>query len=53
MKNNNNRGDNKSDRLKGKRAFATAGAAGIGRACALAFAREGGTVFATDLNEAG
>ena len=30
-----------SDRLKGKRAFVTAAAAGIGRACALAFAREG------------
>jgi 2-keto-3-deoxy-L-fuconate dehydrogenase len=42
-----------SDRLKGKRAFVTAGGAGIGRACALAFAREGATVFATDLNEAG
>lgn len=42
-----------SDRLKGKRAFVTAGAAGIGRACAQAFAREGATVFATDLNEAG
>jgi 2-keto-3-deoxy-L-fuconate dehydrogenase len=42
-----------SDRLKGKRAFITAGAAGIGRACALAFVREGATVFATDLNEAG
>ena len=42
-----------SDRLKGKRAFVTAGAAGIGRACALAFLREGATVFATDLNEAG
>ena len=26
------------DRLKGKRAFVTAGAVGIGRACALAFA---------------
>ena len=32
-----------SDRLKGKRAFVTAGAAGIGRACAIAFAREGAT----------
>jgi 2-dehydro-3-deoxy-L-fuconate 4-dehydrogenase len=42
-----------SDRLKGKRAFVTAGAAGIGRACALAFAREGATVFATDLDEKG
>jgi 2-keto-3-deoxy-L-fuconate dehydrogenase len=41
-----------SDRLKGKRAFVTAGAAGIGRACALAFAREGATVFATDIDEA-
>jgi 2-keto-3-deoxy-L-fuconate dehydrogenase len=40
-----------SDRLKGKRAFVTAAAAGIGRACALAFAREGATVFATDLDE--
>lgn len=42
-----------SDRLKGKRAFVTAGAAGIGRACALAFAREGATVIATDIDEAG
>jgi 2-keto-3-deoxy-L-fuconate dehydrogenase len=42
-----------SDRLKGKRAFVTAGAAGIGRACALAFAREGATVFATDIDEQG
>jgi 2-keto-3-deoxy-L-fuconate dehydrogenase len=40
-----------SDRLKGKRAFVTAAAAGIGRACALAFAREGSSVFATDLDE--
>jgi 2-keto-3-deoxy-L-fuconate dehydrogenase len=40
-----------SDRLKGKRAFVTAAAAGIGRACALAFAREGASVFATDLDE--
>jgi len=42
-----------SDRLKGKRAFVTAGAAGIGRACAMAFAREGATVFATDVDEKG
>ena len=42
-----------SDRLKGKRAFVTAGAVGIGRACAIAFAREGATVIATDINEAG
>src|SRR4051795_9615420 len=41
------------DRLKGKRAFVTAGAAGIGRACAVAFAREGASVFATDIDENG
>src|SRR5712672_4806825 len=41
------------DRLQGKRAFVTAGAAGIGRACAAAFAREGATVFATDIDEKG
>jgi 2-keto-3-deoxy-L-fuconate dehydrogenase len=40
-----------SDRLKGKRAFVTAGAAGIGRACAISFAREGASVFATDIDE--
>jgi 2-keto-3-deoxy-L-fuconate dehydrogenase len=40
-----------SDRLKGKRAFVTAAAAGIGRACAAAFAREGADVFATDIDE--
>jgi 2-keto-3-deoxy-L-fuconate dehydrogenase len=42
-----------SERLKGKRAFVTAAAAGIGRACAIAFAREGATVFATDIDENG
>jgi 2-dehydro-3-deoxy-L-fuconate 4-dehydrogenase len=42
-----------SDRLKGKRAFVTAAAAGIGRACAVAFAREGASVFATDVDERG
>src|SRR5215468_8258774 len=42
-----------SDRLKGKRAFVTAAAAGIGRACAVAFAREGANVFATDIDEQG
>jgi 2-keto-3-deoxy-L-fuconate dehydrogenase len=42
-----------SDRLKGKRAFVTAASAGIGRACALAFAREGASVFATDIDEQG
>jgi len=40
-----------SDRLKDKRAFVTAAAVGIGRACALAFAREGAIVFATDIDE--
>jgi 2-keto-3-deoxy-L-fuconate dehydrogenase len=44
---------NVSDRLKGKRAVVTAAAAGIGRACAIAFAREGATVIATDINEKG
>ncbi|GIQ76702.1 SDR family oxidoreductase [Bradyrhizobium sp. RD5-C2] len=42
-----------SNRLKGKRAVVTAAAAGIGRACAIAFAREGATVIATDINESG
>jgi 2-keto-3-deoxy-L-fuconate dehydrogenase len=42
-----------SDRLKGKRAFVTAASAGIGRACAVAFAREGASVFATDIDENG
>jgi 2-keto-3-deoxy-L-fuconate dehydrogenase len=42
-----------SGRLQGKTAFCTASAAGIGRACALAFAREGARVIATDIDEAG
>jgi 2-keto-3-deoxy-L-fuconate dehydrogenase len=42
-----------SDRLKGKRAFVTAAAVGIGRASAIAFAREGAEVFATDIDEKG
>jgi 2-keto-3-deoxy-L-fuconate dehydrogenase len=42
-----------SDRLKGKRAVVTAAAAGIGRACAIAFARQGAAVIATDINEKG
>ena len=42
-----------SDRLKGKRAFVTAASAGIGRACAIAFAREGAKVTATDIDEKG
>jgi 2-keto-3-deoxy-L-fuconate dehydrogenase len=39
-------------RLSGKVAFVTAAAQGIGRATALAFAREGARVWATDVNEA-
>jgi 2-keto-3-deoxy-L-fuconate dehydrogenase len=38
-------------RLEGKRAFVTAASAGIGRACAAAFAREGAHVFASDIDE--
>ena len=40
-------------RLAGKTAFLTAAAAGIGRATALAFAREGASVIATDVDVAG
>ena len=40
-------------RLAGKTAFLTAAAAGIGRATALAYAREGARVIATDVDEAG
>ena len=39
-----------SDRLQGKTAFITAAGQGIGRAAAEAFAREGATVIATDLD---
>jgi len=39
-------------RLSGKTAFATAAGQGIGRAAALAMAREGAHVIATDLDEA-
>jgi 2-keto-3-deoxy-L-fuconate dehydrogenase len=42
-----------SHRLTGKTAFLTAAAQGIGRATALAFAREGARVIATDVDEAG
>lgn len=41
-----------SGRLQGKRAFVTAAGAGIGRASALAFAREGASVIATDIDAA-
>lgn len=41
-----------SQRLGGKTAFVTAAGQGIGHATALAFAREGARVIATDLNEA-
>ena len=37
-------------RLQGKVAFVTAAAQGIGRGAALALAREGATVWATDVN---
>ena len=37
-----------ADRLKGKLAFCTASSAGIGRATAIAFAREGGRVAVVD-----
>jgi 2-keto-3-deoxy-L-fuconate dehydrogenase len=39
-------------RLAGKSAFVTAAAQGMGRAAALAFAREGARVWATDMNAA-
>ena len=41
-----------NSRLHGKRCLVTAAAQGIGRETALAFAREGATVIATDVNEA-
>ena len=40
-------------RLAGKTALVTAAAAGIGRAAVEAFAREGATVIATDIDKAG
>ncbi len=40
-----------SERLLGKTALITAAGQGIGRATALAFAREGATVWATDIND--
>ncbi len=41
-----------SGRLSGKTAFTTAAGAGIGRASAIAMAREGARVIATDIDEA-
>jgi NAD(P)-dependent dehydrogenase (short-subunit alcohol dehydrogenase family) len=41
-----------SNRLQGKRALVTAAGQGMGRAAALAFAREGAMVVATDIDEA-
>jgi len=40
-----------ADRLKGKLAFCTASGAGIGRATAIAFAREGARVIASDVKD--
>ena len=40
-----------SDRLQGKTAIITAAGQGIGRACALAFAKAGAKVWATDVNQ--
>jgi 2-keto-3-deoxy-L-fuconate dehydrogenase len=42
-----------SGRVQGKRVLLTAAAAGIGRASALALAREGARVLATDVDESG
>src|SRR5204863_1993582 len=46
------RGQHMAGRLDGKTAFLTAAAAGIGRATALAYAREGARVIATDIDTA-
>jgi 2-keto-3-deoxy-L-fuconate dehydrogenase len=42
-----------ADRLKGKLAFCTASSAGIGKATAIAFAREGARVIASDIDDSG
>jgi 2-keto-3-deoxy-L-fuconate dehydrogenase len=49
----NTGGDEMTGRLHGSTALVTAAAQGIGRATALAFAREGAQVLATDINMAG
>ena len=40
-----------AERVSGKKILVTAAAQGIGRACALALAKEGASVVATDINE--
>src|SRR5262249_39119630 len=47
---NQGEGDGEKMRLSNKKAIIIPGAAGIGRAAALAFAREGARVIATDIN---
>src|SRR3954465_12096036 len=44
---------NRDGKLAGKVAFVTGAANGIGRAAALAFAREGASVVASDISEQG
>jgi 2-keto-3-deoxy-L-fuconate dehydrogenase len=44
-------GESMADRLKGKTALVTSAAQGIGRSSAIAMAREGAKVYATDIRE--